>query len=219
MRLYSTYKAYVSRTNKIILNIMAIIGAIIAFLTSADESLVLMPLAVLTTAYVAIAGVMDFFQFGGALSKKGNIPESILCTFKGKELLQKAVIADRFAHLIRLAVILLPTMILFGAKAADRAWLVIAAWFGAFLSLTLMQLIVRILCVTFQTSMLIAYLIMIPLSILLIIPSVTWMFSESVVTGFFIGSAIAYAVIGIALSVLHAVLAGSTYKYKLADNH
>ena len=86
MKLYSTYKAYISRSNKVLLNSLTIVFAVISILFARDESMIILPLTVCTMAYVAVAGVVDFFQFGGIFSKKGNIPESVLCAFKGKEL-------------------------------------------------------------------------------------------------------------------------------------
>jgi hypothetical protein len=170
-------------------------------------------------AYVAVAGVMDFFQFGGILSKKGNIPESVLCAFKGKELLVKAVTSDRMAHFIRMFVILIPTLIFADEITCQRIFLTTAALFGSYLALTLMQLVTRLLCVTFQISMLIAYLIMIPLSVIVIIPSVAFMFAEGDLTFFMLIISSVFALIGIGISVLHAHLAGKTYVYKLADLH
>ena len=219
MRLYSTYKAYISRTNKVILNCIAGGLAALSILLAKDESVILVSYAVFTMLYVAVAGIMDFFQFGGVLSKKGNIPESILCAFKGKELLTKAVISDRLAHLIRLLVIVLPTIVLSGNYTAGRILLGLASWLGAFLALTIMQLVTRVMCVTFQVSMLIAYLIMIPLACLLIIPSVAFMFSEGDLTFFMAVVTVVFLLLSVVFSIIHAVLAGSTYAYKLADIH
>ena len=219
MRLYSTYKAYISRSNKIILNSLTIVFAVISILFARDESMLILPFTVCTMAYVAVAGVMDFFQFGGILSKKGNIPESVLCAFKGKELLVKAVTSDTMAHFIRMFVILIPTLIFADEITCQRIFLTTAALFGSYLALTLMQLVTRLLCVTFQISMLIASLIMIPLSVIVIIPSVAFMFAEGDLTFFMLIISSVFALIGIGISVLHAHLAGKTYVYKLADLH
>jgi hypothetical protein len=219
MNIYSVYKAYISRTNKIVLNTITIVLAILSLLLSKDESLFIFPIAVEPIVYVSVAGVMDFFQFGGVLSKKGNIPESILCAFKGKELLVKAVISDRLAHLIRLFVIVLPTLILADSLTPGKLFVIVASWLGAFLAVTILNLITRVLSLTFQISMLVAYLMMIPLSVIAIIPSVVYTFGTGDMTIFFAAVSVVYALLGIGFSVLQGYLAGSTYRYKFADIH
>lgn len=227
MKCIKAYRAYSSKMFRVLINLLtvgfAILWALLGF------AIDITPFLMIPCIYIMTMMIFDFFLFGGLLNKHGRISEYFKSSTAGKSVLTQAVKGDILLHAVRMFFLLIvwPIALEFivipevDPMPLGPGFIVFVAsvYCAALASLTGIEIIGRIIGKTFQMYILIMYVLMIPVSILTMIPSLTFVFAGTFIVPVLAVLVIVYAALAIALYYASVAITKRSYDQKLTDTY